>query len=325
VPIIALTFLGRPQDSDAWEGTVVAGHLTRPVKQKDLHRAIIAAVNPSVEQDAPAPVHTAEPKVDTKGKRAHILLVEDYPTNQQVALMHLTRAGHQVDLVENGREAVDAYKRKDFDLILMDIQMPIMDGYEATTAIRAWEKSSGEENAACRSPSVPTPIIAMTAHAMEGYRDTCLKAGMDDYIAKPLRRKRLLELVDTWIEKIADAQPTVINTTAKDDAPMDFEKAIAEFDGDEAFLVGVLGDFIDNVAPQISNIRQYIADGDAGAVRMDAHAIRGSAANLTADGLSAIARELEEIGKSGVLAKGAEVLKRLEAEFSRLETYARSR
>lgn len=106
---------------------------------------------------------------------------------------------------------------------------------------------------------------------------------------------------------------------------MDFEKALGEFEGDEVFLVELIDDFLDNVASQINVIRQCISNGDARAVETDAHSIKGGAANLTADVLSAIALELEDIGKSGVLEEGTEVLERLEAESSRLGTYARNR
>ncbi|MBT3259446.1 MAG: response regulator, partial [Deltaproteobacteria bacterium] len=132
-------------------------------------------------------------------KEIRILLVEDYPTNQQVVMRHLSRAGYQVDLAEDGSQAVKAYKRKSYNLIFMDIQMPIMDGYAATQEIRKIETRNPEPSTIQR-----VPIIAMTAHAVKGYRERCLKAGMDDYIPKPVKRKELLAIVEKWTHEIDD-------------------------------------------------------------------------------------------------------------------------
>jgi len=279
-------------------------------------------------------------------KDVQILLAEDYPTNQEIALRHLHGAGYQVDLAEDGQRAVEACKRKGYDLILMDIQMPVMDGYEATKAIRDLEKSlatahssKGKDNDKWQMTSdgsVPTraPIIAMTAHALKGDREKCLEAGMDDYIAKPLSRKKLLAMVENWVmpkaegEKLRDSESAIQDPKSQMDEendPMDFGRAIEEFEGDKGFLMEVVEGFLDNVRAQIGIIHQAIASGDAEVVRKEAHSIKGGAANLTADELSRIALELENIGKSGLLEGGTEVLERLERELHRLEVYARDR
>jgi PAS domain S-box-containing protein len=132
-------------------------------------------------------------------KEIRILLVEDYPTNQQVVMRHLSSAGYQVDLARDGSQAVKAYERKKYNLIFMDIQMPIMDGYAATQEIRKIETRNPEPSTIQR-----VPIIAMTAHAVKGYRERCLKAGMDDYIPKPVKRKELLAIVEKWTHEIDD-------------------------------------------------------------------------------------------------------------------------
>jgi PAS domain S-box-containing protein len=226
---------------------------------------------------------------------SRILLAEDYPTNQQVALRHLRNAGYIVDLAENGQTAVDAYRKRHYDLILMDIQMPIMDGYTAAKAIRRWElgrrkaeggmetddrrqmTDDGGQRAEDRGQKTEDrrqrledkgqktddkedkteysrqtlslepcafslPIIAMTAHAAKGDKEKCLQAGMDDYIAKPLRRKELLNIVNKWIKSavtVNTASPPSRPTddvTGKD-APMNFEQARKEFEGDKDFLM----------------------------------------------------------------------------------------
>ncbi|MBT3257901.1 MAG: response regulator, partial [Deltaproteobacteria bacterium] len=127
---------------------------------------------------------------EAERSRFRILLVEDYLTNQQVAMRHLNRAGYRVKVAEDGRQAVDEVKAKPYDLILMDIQMPIMDGYGATREIRRLE---------ARTTRRAVPIIAMTAHAFEDHQKRCLDAGMDDFITKPLRREKLLAAVEKWI------------------------------------------------------------------------------------------------------------------------------
>ena len=140
-------------------------------------------------------------------KEIRILLVEDYPTNQQVVMRHLSRAGYQVDLAEDGSQAVKAYKRKSYNLIFMDIQMPIMDGYAATQEIRKIETRNLEQSTINNQQSTiqrGVPIIAMTAHAVKGYRERCLKAGMDDYIPKPVKRKELLAIAEKWAREMDD-------------------------------------------------------------------------------------------------------------------------
>jgi CheY-like chemotaxis protein len=144
-------------------------------------------------------------------KEIEILLAEDYPTNQQVALRHLHSAGYNVDLAENGLEAVNAFQKKEYDLILMDLQMPVMDGYEATGKIRELEmslnKGSDNEISAERKK---VPIVAMTAHAIKGIKEKCLETGMDDYITKPLRKTEFLSFVGKY-EKLAPRLPDFDN------------------------------------------------------------------------------------------------------------------
>ena len=149
--------------------------------------------NADVEPD----LNTSQGEDRKLNRRGHVLLVEDYPTNQQVVIHHLSKAGYTVDLSEDGAQAVEAFTLKPYDLVLMDIQMPVMDGYAATLAIRELEdkKQSGGNGRGARR----IPIIAMTANASKGDMETCLEKGMDDYLSKPLKRKTLLETVGRWL------------------------------------------------------------------------------------------------------------------------------
>ena len=133
---------------------------------------------------------------------ARILLVEDYPTNQLVAKQHLLAEGFQVDLAENGFRAVELFRQKKYDLVFMDIQMPVMDGFEATRMIRDMEtgKGAGDDSPESRTGR-RTPIIAMTAHALKGYGEKCRAAGMDGIITKPLKKKKLIRETGRWLGK----------------------------------------------------------------------------------------------------------------------------
>ena len=147
---------------------------------------------------------------------------------------------------------------------------------------------------------------------------------MDDYISKPLRRKELLAMVEKWTISNTECGNVLPHSVFEEAAPMNFEGAVEQFEGDKEFLMEVLEGFLENVRTQIGTIRQAISDGDADLVKREAHSIKGGAANLTADDLSGTALELENIGKSGVLEEGIESLRRLEQQFHRLEVYARN-
>ena len=308
-------------------------------------------------------------QVEKQRKSFKILLVEDYPTNQKVAMSHLKEAGYDVDLAENGLGALDLYRKNHYHLILMDLQMPVMDGYEATREIRELETqnrqiettdmTSDNQQSLSGSARIQStinnqqsaiqrvPIIAMTAHAVEGYREKCLDAGMDDYITKPLMRNHFLAIVDKWTGSVAlgDVETASLKPTPQPDTiihdesglpqrsnkyqskkglPMDFEKALNEFEGDEPLLMEILKGFMENVRGQIKVIQQALMSQDADQVRREAHSIKGGASNLRADELSRIAFELENIGKSGKLERGIEALKRLEKELDDLEKMERA-
>ena len=356
IPIIILTSVGKIGDAKQCRDIGIKGYLTKPIRRDELRKAILSVLGFSKADETPD-----VPKLVTRHsiseeyqKEFRILLTEDYPTNQQVAIRHLRGAGYQVDLAENGQEAVELFKQKHFDLILMDIQMPLMDGYEATKAIRQLEEefkyqssqeedashSTGqaslhaEESSGISARSHHIPIIATTAHAMKDDKNKCVEIGMDDYISKPLRRKDLLIMIEKWImpdevfrdaEPVSTSEPSTPEPAEETDAPMNFEKAVHEFDGDEEFLVEVLEGFLQNLKTHIENIRQAIGAADTETVTREAHTIKGGAANLTADELSRTAANLEADGKSGKLDEAGESLDRLEAAVHRLSAYAEKR
>ena len=364
-PIIVLTSAGMKGDGRSCRDIGIDGYLTKPIRQNDLRTAIESVLGLAKDKDLKGKkLVTRHTKAEDDRKGARILLAEDYPANQVVAMGHLHSAGYQVDLAENGQLAVDAFKRKKYDLILMDIQMPVMDGYQATNAIRNLENELNKIGNK-KDPGKPEriPIIAMTAHAIKGCEEKCLEAGMDDYLTKPLRRKVFLNIIDKWNKRIDDCrltersgdpdfsgtmvdckdetakpqsvktvnhqssivnrQSSIINHQSKDVAPMNFEMVLDDFEGDRELLVEAMDLFLESVRNQIGALRRAISDNDAELVRREAHSIKGGAANLTANELSGIAFELENIGASDTLEASTVILERLEKEFYRLDAFAK--
>lgn len=355
VPVIVLTSVGWMGDGKRCRELDVKGYLTRPISPEEIHRTIKLVLNSSVNKSLVTKhslaendqalysgladvrqKHDGELEVSikktyvqsqssvTEKNNTHILLVEDYPTNQQVALSHLNDAGYTVDLAENGQEAVDKYQKKSYDIVLMDIQMPVMGGFEATKNIRGFEKIIVENET---NKPLKTPIIAMTAHAMDGYRQLCLDAEMDDYITKPLLRKNLLAMVEKWtpdqkqtveIEQAPAVEDVTINT---DNTPMDYDSALKEFMGKKDILTKVLNVFLDNAKEQIQTLRKAVADKDFELIRTESHKIKGGAANLTANRLSGIAKELEVVGQTENIDKADDLLSDFQTEFGHLEKY----
>jgi CheY-like chemotaxis protein len=336
IAILLLTPSGNPGDAQLCKKTGINGYLTGTIEQKHLHTALLMLLSQSHGNhcNEQKELITRHSLLEVERRQMQILLVEDYPTNQKVTMRHLSNAGYRVDLAENGRIAVEAFQRKGYDLILMDMQMPVMDGYAATRAIRALEsKNSGASDPT--SAAKHTPIIATTAHAMKGDRQMCLDAGVDDYIIKPLRKANLLKLVEKWIwyenpatplNRGQKSTPTCdvpdpSTVSALKIPPIDFKRAITEFEGDEEFFLDVLSQFLINVKKQVEILHHAVTQGNAEVVRKEAHSIKGGAADLIAVPLSNLAFELERIGKENRLEEGPSALIELEEEIRHLSDY----
>ncbi|MDJ0780822.1 MAG: PAS domain S-box protein [Desulfosarcinaceae bacterium] len=321
--ILLVSGIGTLGDGEKCRRIGVDGYLPKPVKMGDLKQAIkLICGNEQTTDTRQRPLVTRHTIVENRSKNGRILLVEDYPTNQRVAMHHLRKAGYTVDLAENGRQAVEAFGHTDYNLILMDIQMPVMDGYAAMRSIRKLEAAK-----AAQTPDVqPIPIIAMTAHSLAGDREKCLAEGADDYISKPLKKQRLLSMVGLWIDAVDSPAKKCASSmdqgrTQTGDDPIDYAQALEEFDGDPEFLLEVLTGFVDNLGAQTLLLHTAIREGDGDAVTKESHAIKGGAANLTADWLANAAESLEIAGRSGSLTGAEEMLAHLEAEARRLEEF----
>ncbi|HPS93509.1 MAG TPA: response regulator, partial [Deltaproteobacteria bacterium] len=334
IPIIALTSMCAIGDGKRCRENGIQGYLPKPIRRDEIYIMISEALDMSRDREsrAMAGFVTRHTIAEAARGKIQILLAEDYPTNRQVALRQIRTAGYAVDVAENGQQAFDACRRKRYDLVLMDIQMPVMDGFKATRMIRDHEKRLGREQSfGCSEPVRGVPIIAMTAHAVKGFRERCLGVGMDDYITKPLKRQDLLGIIEKWSGQPSDAFPreegspvrgkgspteAVVRHVA---APLDLRRACEEFGCDRDFLLGLMEGFLKNVRGQIVAIRAALLAGDAEIVRKEAHSIKGGASNLTADALARVASELE---KSGDPEQGSALLGRMEEELQRLETHA---
>jgi len=186
---------GNRGDASPWMKLGVSHSIAKPVRPSDLLTIIRAVISGSPRvADSAAEGPPISPAFSRK--RFRVLVVEDNAVNRRVAYYLLEKQGHQVTEVENGKEALSALEKNIFDLILMDVQMPVMDGFEATAEIRKREQSAGSH----------TPIVAMTAHAMKGDRDRCLEAGMDDYVSKPLNPKELSIKIEETMERLGKSR-----------------------------------------------------------------------------------------------------------------------
>jgi CheY-like chemotaxis protein/HPt (histidine-containing phosphotransfer) domain-containing protein len=280
--------------------------------------------------------HTAEM---TK-KKPSILVADDEQTNQKLAKLILQKAGYDVDTTANGQQAVEACQKRQYDLILMDIQMPQMDGLAATEKIRGMEccmqNIDGEgsnSNADFRIPNSKfsgVPIIAMTGNATGEHFVESEYPGMNDCIAKPMQRDLLLSVVKKWIKSESDTanrrvEPDIssreIGKSETKDFPMDLNRATREFMGKTDILFGVLHEFVRNAGTRINAIHQAVESVDYRLIASEAHAIKGAAANLTADALAHWATELEEAAQERQPQRAGELANRLEQEFYLLEKF----
>ncbi len=325
IPIMVVTGLLELVEGQSDEQEVFDHILAKPLKIDELGMAVasVCGVVPSGKRRGEQ--HGVMPAVaDGIRSKGRILLVEDYITNQQVAEMHLSSAGYQVDIAEDGRKAVEMAASNAYNLILMDLEMPGMDGFDATREIRRIESSRN-------GGAKPIPIIALTAHALKGQEASCREAGMDDFMTKPIRRKPLLDRVHRWVSS-TDAfngrripgqvpnQPK-ISDVPQTDLPMDWDRALGEFMGKADLLRNVAAEFRKTVRGQLEIIDQALNSRDADLVRKQAHAIKGGAANLAVDGLAAAAMRLEQIGRSGDLERGGQGLGCLKEELERFERF----
>jgi signal transduction histidine kinase/DNA-binding response OmpR family regulator len=322
VGVVVLTSLGMRDDLERAKAAGADGCLTKPARATLLHATLRALLTPD---EAPPPMPAA-PEPAPPAARAQplaerglrVLLVEDNQVNQAIASRQLQRLGLEVDIAGDGRAAVEAIATKAYRLVFMDCQMPIMSGYEATAEIRRREAGTGRH----------IPVIAMTANAMAGDREECLRAGMDDYVAKPVKLDALRTIVERWAGAGAAAEPAAAPPAADaaaqeptvDAAALD-ELRSYQVEGEPDVLDKLIGKFLDSARRECAEVRSAMGRGDAETLRRAAHGLKGSSGMFGARRLSAISAQIEQLSRQGSLGAAAPLVSSLEDE---LEAVARA-
>jgi PAS domain S-box-containing protein len=306
--LVMVTSVGKRGEAARAEKAGFAAYLTKPVKQGQLCDCLKTALGRIKSADSSGEhIITRHSLVESQKQKVRILLAEDNITNQKVALKILEKLGYHADTASNGAEALDAVGTRSYDLVLMDIQMPEMDGFEVTNRIRSMASSASRQD---------VPIIAMTAHAMKGDREKCIEAGMNDYVSKPVQPRQLSEAIARWIPHQSATVPSV-SAGKENDRTQVFDRAglLELLDGDEEGLAELMETFLDDVPRQIQALQEAIEKGDAPDVRLHAHTIKGASANFRAMGLQVAACRLEEAAAAGDLSRAWDGLAKVNEEF----------
>jgi CheY-like chemotaxis protein/HPt (histidine-containing phosphotransfer) domain-containing protein len=295
----------------------VAMSLTKPVRQSALRDAILDAISraPAVAPAKPEPPARDEtPSPVAAPRPASVLLADDNPVNTRLIVKTLEKHGHRVHCVSNGRDAVTSVTEQTFDLVLMDVQMPEMDGLDATRAIRHGEIGTSRR----------LPIVALTAHAMKGDREVCLAAGMDAYLTKPVRAEALLDVIERLTGSRSTSPPVPValpeKTPLAAQPALDAVEALARVAGDRELLGELVDLFRTESTRVIEEMRRAIEVGDSKTLERSAHKLRGSVASFSARGATQLALSLEIMGRDTSLPSGdaSRALAALEAELGRL-------
>jgi signal transduction histidine kinase/DNA-binding response OmpR family regulator/HPt (histidine-containing phosphotransfer) domain-containing protein len=331
LPLIMLTSLGRSEIKEDMD--LFVAYLNKPIKPSSLFDSLVSIFTGQPTRVLP---RTAEERTRFDPEMGQhlplrLLLAEDNATNQKLALRLLARMGYQADVAANGVEALEALQRQPYDVVLMDVQMPEMDGLEATRSLRSVLPEA-------RQPHV----IAMTANAMQGDREMCLAAGMDDYVSKPIRIEELVKALGKSRSLAAGPKaaaraysepadrvavepipPPSISSGPAPGATVLDPAALADLlsvlGGEFEFLEELIDSFLEDGPQLLAELKQYLENGDPAGVRRVAHSLKSNGADFGAIAFSDLCKELEMIGKSGVLDGAADLVAQMMAEYGRVE------
>lgn len=333
--IMMLTSSDRSDELQRCKELGISAPLIKPLKQSELFNAISETLG---VHRVVTPGKTREQAVKTPQiPPLKILLAEDSVVNQKLALALLTPQGHDIVVVPTGREAVEHRKLQRYDLILMDVQMPEVDGLEATRQIRQYEQEAGEH----------IPIIAMTAHAMKGDREQCLEAGMDDYVSKPVRARELFEAIERSVDHVSNEESSQMappeqkkesQDTQDQEAPpassersssirvqtgastgvIDWQGAMQKSQIPEKALMELAELFLEEAPRMLSEIRSALEQGDSRTLKRAAHTLKGSASVFEARSVAETAKQMESLGKDEQLGEARKLLATLEQEIGRV-------
>jgi CheY-like chemotaxis protein/HPt (histidine-containing phosphotransfer) domain-containing protein len=358
VRVVMLTSMGRRGDASRLESLGCSGYLVKPVKQHMLSEVVSMVLGQKPRRDGTGQLITRHAVEEFRGKGEKVLLAEDNPVNQKLAAILLQKAGYRVNVVENGREAVEQARKGSYFAVLMDVQMPEMDGFEATRRIRESETAGRQ-----------IPIIAMTAHALKGDRERCLEAGMDDYVSKPLQPQMLLSILGRFAHpkgksgtkplqpvdemsyqvepgEIVSSQLPIASDlfdgqgddqqafhsagvpagtgAPLDQSPMDLAVALPHFSNDRQFFDEMCQDFMEHMTGRLEQFGIALKVGDAKALSHHAHSLKGVSATFGANPLSSVCAELEMRAGKADLHDAQVLVDRIQTEAGRLLSYMKS-
>jgi CheY-like chemotaxis protein len=287
LPLVLLTSLGRRKE-DLETDVEFGAYLTKPIKASQLFEALIGVFGRSAEEGSAIPAEKAEEAGESKRPSLRILVAEDNEVNQKLTLLLLEKMGYRGELAANGLEALEALRRERYDVILMDVEMPVMDGLEASRSIHSeW-------------PGNERPrIIAMTANAMQGDRETCLAAGMDDYLSKPIHADELAAVLARCAPRAA--VPEIQDGDVDDLALEHLEEAT----GDPAFVAELVDTFLRDAPALLTSLRSAQQRGQADELCRTAHTLKSNARTFGAAPLADLCQALESMAKAGGIDEAA--------------------
>lgn len=339
VRLIMLTSVGLRGDAQLARQTGIMAYLTKPVRQLDLYNCLASVMGTDGDSGGPQLVTLYSMKEQRSCIQGHVLVAEDNLINQQVAMGMLRNIGCRVDLVGNGREALDAVARIPYDLIFMDCHMPEMDGYSATAGIRHMEEKRGVKQ--------HIPIVALTANALQGDREKCMAAQMDDYLSKPFTQRQILAILERWLpgqqrsEVVvgADDLHKASRKPEKEEAPaakmIEPERSeqpeclidpkaldnirVLQMDGEPDMLTQIIGLYMKDTPRQLKGLSEAIAENDSASIINVAHTLKSSSANMGAMRLSSLFKELEMGGRADSLENATALLDQVTDEYQQVE------
>jgi CheY-like chemotaxis protein/HPt (histidine-containing phosphotransfer) domain-containing protein len=338
MPLVLLTSMGVRADAPEFTGAGFASCLTKPIKPAQLHEVLLRVVSGSKPAARKAPVSAKLDPALAQRKPLRLLLCDDNAINQKVALRLLQQMGYKPEIAANGHEALAAIEKQPFDIVFMDVQMPDLDGLETTRIIRERQRDPS------RFPNYTSPliIVAMTANAMPGDRERCLKAGMDDYLAKPVRPEDVRKIIERWAdtaklpESANPAGPKVSPTATAtgplatsstpanapvEEPPVDMHRLNDFTNGNVDELRDLITLYLTQTTGQVQELAAAVKAGSAPDVRRVAHSCAGASATCGMNRIVQFLRQLELEADEGNLAQAPELTHQVEEEFKRIRAY----
>ena len=317
--LVLMTGIGKRGDAAQMEDIGFAAYLTKPIKHALLHECLLSVISGSTAEkyvagEKSSAILTKHSVSEQRRKNVQILVVEDNTINQEVALGILRKLGFRADVAENGAESLLAINKKRYDIVFMDCQMPVMDGFTATGKIRETQEDDRY-----------LPIVAMTANALQGDREKCLEAGMDDYISKPISPEALLTVIDKWLfSKIEVFGGKQSSDVVGDSVVLDRKSFLDRLMSDTHLVTVVSEAFLLDMPKQVTKLKKTIEESNAAEIQLLGHSIKGASANVSGCRLRDVASRMENAGKVSDFALARSIMPLLEEEFSLLEQELRA-